>query len=155
MYFSQFVSRLVNLSSPAKNAVDPNPMRKAQYTSSRCPSRCMIFPSLRVGCGHGKQCLPDGKPGIQSSHPTKVCFSVRLWNEEICAGTAHWQVLFTLGIFVRLFPISMLLVVGGALCAGGLAAAWFTRARRTIRHVHRIQVVIEPDAKPELLEKIN
>jgi hypothetical protein len=49
----------------------------------------------------------------------------------------------------------MLLVVGGALCAGGLAAAWFTRARRNIRHVHRIQVVIEPDTKPELLEKIN
>jgi hypothetical protein len=65
------------------------------------------------------------------------------------------QVLLTLGILFRLFPISMLLVVGGALCAGGLAATCFTRARRKIQHVHRIQVVIEPDAKPELLEKIN
>jgi hypothetical protein len=65
------------------------------------------------------------------------------------------QVLFTLGIFVQLFPISMLLVVGVALCAGGVAAACFTQARRTVRHVHRIQVVIQPDTKPELLKKIS
>jgi hypothetical protein len=110
---------------------------------------------LRVGCGHEKQCLLGGKPGFQSSHPTKVCFSVQLWREEICAGAAQLQVLFTLGILVRLFPISMLLVVGGAVCAGSLAASCFTRARRKIQHIHRIQVVIEPDTKPELLEKIN
>ncbi|HST79379.1 MAG TPA: hypothetical protein VLN58_12895 [Verrucomicrobiae bacterium] len=71
------------------------------------------------------------------------------------AGTIDSQVLFTLGIFVTLFPISMLLVVGGAVCAGGLAAACFTRARRKVQHVHRIQVVIEPDTKPELLQKIH
>jgi hypothetical protein len=115
----------------------------------------MLFPLFTVGCLHGEQCLPSGKPGFQSSHPTKVCFSVRLWREEIFAGASDWQVLFTLGIFVRLFPISMLLVVAGAVCAGGLAASCFTRARRKVRHVHRIQVVIEPDTKPELLEKIN
>jgi hypothetical protein len=62
-------------------------------------------------------------------------------------------VLLTLGTFV-FFPISMLLVLGGAVGAGGLAAAWFTVSRRRIRHVHRIQVVIQPDEKPELIEKI-
>jgi hypothetical protein len=81
--------------------------------------------------------------------------SLSVSDEEICAGTIYWQVLLTLGIFIRLFPISMLLVVGGALCAGALAASCFTRVRRRVQHVHRIQVVIEPDAKPELLEKIN
>ena len=62
-------------------------------------------------------------------------------------------VLLTLGIVV-FFPISMLLVLGGAIGAGGLAATWFTVSRRRIHHVHRIQVVIQPDEKPELIEKI-
>jgi len=48
----------------------------------------------------------------------------------------------------------MLLVLGGAVGAGALAATWFTVSRRRIRHVHRIQVVIQPDEKPELIEKI-
>lgn len=61
--------------------------------------------------------------------------------------------LLTLGIFV-LFPISMLLILGGALSAGAFAAACFTVKQRRIRQVHRIQVIIEPDAKPELIEKI-
>jgi hypothetical protein len=62
-------------------------------------------------------------------------------------------VLLTLGI-VAFFPISMLLVLGGAVGAGALAATWFTASRRRIHHVHRIQVVIQPDEKPELIEKI-
>jgi hypothetical protein len=62
-------------------------------------------------------------------------------------------VLLTLGIVIFI-PISMLLVLGGAVGAGGLAATWFTVSRRQIRHVHRIQVVIQPDQKPELIEKI-
>jgi hypothetical protein len=62
-------------------------------------------------------------------------------------------VLSTLGIVV-FFPISMLLVLAGAVGAGGLAATWFTVSRRRVRHVHRIQVVIRPDEKPELIEKI-
>lgn len=61
--------------------------------------------------------------------------------------------LLTLGIFV-LFPVSMLLIIGGALSAGALAAACFTVSQRRVRRVHRIQVIIEPDAEPELIEKI-
>ena len=61
--------------------------------------------------------------------------------------------LLTLGI-VAFFPISMLLVLGGAVGAGALAATWFTVSHRRIHHVHRIQVVIQPDEKPELIEKI-
>ena len=61
--------------------------------------------------------------------------------------------LLTLGIFV-LFPVSMLLIVFGAAGAGALAAAWFTVSRRRIREIHRIKVVIQPDRKPELIEKI-
>jgi hypothetical protein len=63
------------------------------------------------------------------------------------------QVLLTLGIFV-LFPISMLLILGGALSAGACAAACFTATKRRVRRVHRIQVIIESDAEPELIEKI-
>ena len=60
--------------------------------------------------------------------------------------------LLTLGIFV-LFPLSMLLIVGGALGAGAFAAVWFTVSQRQIRQVHRIQVIIEPDSERELIEK--
>lgn len=63
----------------------------------------------------------------------------------------------TLGIVVVLIPVSMLLVLGGALCAGLLAAMWFTVSQRRIRHIHRIhriQVIVEPDTEPELIEKI-
>lgn len=62
--------------------------------------------------------------------------------------------LLTLGIFVVLIPVSMLLVLGGAVCAGLLAAMWFTVSQRRIRHIHRIQVIVEPDTEPELIEKI-
>jgi hypothetical protein len=62
-------------------------------------------------------------------------------------------VLFTLAIFV-VFPFSMLLVLCGALGAGAVAATFLTVSRRRTRHVHRIQVVIQPDQKPELIEKI-
>jgi hypothetical protein len=62
-------------------------------------------------------------------------------------------VLLPLGIVV-FFPISMLLVLAGAVGAGALAATWFTVSRRRIHHVHRIQVVIKPERKRELIEKI-
>ncbi|MGE5324495.1 MAG: hypothetical protein ACM3SW_16635 [Actinomycetota bacterium] len=58
----------------------------------------------------------------------------------------------TLGIFVPL-PLSMLLILSGALCAGAFTAAWFTVSQRQSRQVHRIQVIIETDAEPELIEK--
>ena len=61
--------------------------------------------------------------------------------------------LLTLGISV-LLPFSMLLIVGGALAAGALAAACFTVSQRWIPQVRRIQVIIEPKPEPELIEKI-
>ena len=61
--------------------------------------------------------------------------------------------LLTLGI-VAFFPISMLLVLAGAVGGGALAATWLTVSRRRVRHVHPIQVVFQANEKPELIEKI-
>jgi hypothetical protein len=58
----------------------------------------------------------------------------------------------TLGLFISI-PVSMLLVVFGAICAGMVAAAWFTAESRRARRVHVVTVVIEPEPEPELLEK--
>lgn len=51
------------------------------------------------------------------------------------------------------FPLSMLLILCGALGVGAIAAIWFAADRgRTTQHV--IKVVIHPDTEPELVEKI-
>ena len=47
----------------------------------------------------------------------------------------------------------MIVVLGGALCAGVIAAIWFHAVARPVRDVHVLQMVIEPDAKRELTKK--
>ncbi len=65
---------------------------------------------------------------------------------------ADVQVLVTLGLFISI-PVSVLLIMLGAIGAGMAAAAWFTAESRRARRMHVVTVVIEPDTEPELLEK--
>jgi hypothetical protein len=52
-------------------------------------------------------------------------------------------------------PLSMLLIVCGALCAGAFAAMWFALDQGSTRQVQVLRVVIQPDTEPELVEKIS
>lgn len=52
-------------------------------------------------------------------------------------------------------PLSVLLIVCGALGAGAIAAMWFAADRNRTVQRQVITVVIQPDTEPELVEKIS
>lgn len=52
-------------------------------------------------------------------------------------------------------PLSVLLIVCGALGAGAIAAMWFAADRNRTMQRQVITVVIQPDTEPELVEKIS
>jgi hypothetical protein len=52
-------------------------------------------------------------------------------------------------------PLSVLLIICGALCFGALAAIWFAVEQNRTGQVQVLRVVIHPDTEPELIEKIS
>lgn len=58
--------------------------------------------------------------------------------------------------FVLFFalPLSVLLILFGAVGAGTIAATWFAAEQETARRRRVVKVVIQPDTERELVEKV-
>lgn len=62
------------------------------------------------------------------------------------------QVLSIIGLIFAI-PFSMMMVLGGALGAGVIAAMWFRAVSKPVRDVHVLQIAVKPGSKRELTKK--